>query len=57
MTRDRMIELLEVEHECMLRASHGDCERKCDKCELCQDDEELHEMYTKVIDLLKAAEG
>jgi len=53
MTRARMIELLEIEHECMLRKSHDDCDGKCEKCELCQSDKELHEMYTKVIWLLK----
>lgn len=53
MTKDRMIELLEIEHECMLKASHDDCDRKCEDCELCQDDNELHEMYTNVIEILK----
>ena len=53
MTPDRIIDLLEIEHECMLRASHGDCDRKCEDCELCQSDEELHEMYTNVISILK----
>lgn len=53
MTLERMIELLEIEHECMLRGSHGDCDRNCANCELVQDDWELHEMYTGVIDILK----
>ena len=53
MTKDRMIELLEIEHECMLRASHNECDRKCEYCDLCQDDNELHEMYTNVIGLIK----
>ena len=53
MTKDRMIELLETEHECMLRASHGDCGRQCEDCELCQSDDELHEMYTDLIWMLK----
>ena len=52
MTIERMIELLKIEHECMLRASHNDCDRNCDKCELVQDDNELHEMYMNVIDIL-----
>ena len=57
MTSNRMIELLEIEHECMLRNSHGDCDRNCTDCELAQDDDELHEMYTNVIALLKEQEA
>lgn len=53
MTIQRMIELLEIEHECMLRGAHDDCDRNCANCELVQDDGDLHEMYTNVIALLK----
>ena len=53
MTIQRMLELLEIEHECMLRGSHDDCDRNCANCELVQDDGDLHEMYTDVIALLK----
>ena len=53
MTLERMIELLEIEHECMLRGAHDDCDRNCADCELVQEDLELHEMYTGVIDILK----
>lgn len=53
METNRIIELLEIEHECMLKGSHGDCDRKCEDCELVQDDWELHEMYTDAIALLK----
>ena len=53
MTIQRMIELLEIEHECMLRGAHDDCNRNCADCELVQDDSDLHEMYTDVIALLK----
>ena len=56
MTIQRMIELLEIEHECMLRGSHDDCDRNCADCELVQDDGDLHEMYTNVIALLKEQE-
>ena len=52
MTKQRMVELLETEHECMLRKSHADCDSDCGKCDLAQDDYELHEMYTDVIALL-----
>lgn len=57
MTVERMVELLEIEHQCMLRGSHGDCDRKCQDCDLVQDDGELHEMYTNVIALLKEQEA
>lgn len=53
MTIQRMIELLEIEHECMLRGAHDACDRNCADCELVQDDGELHEMYASVIALLK----
>lgn len=53
MTAERMVELLEAEHQCMLRASHGDCDRKCQDCDLVQDDGELHEMYTNVIAIVR----
>lgn len=53
MTIQRMIELLEIEHECMLRRAHDDCDRNCVDCELVEDDGDLHEMYTNVIAMLK----
>lgn len=53
MTVQRMVELLGIEYECMLRGSHGDCDRKCEDCELVQDDDELHEMYTNVIEIVR----
>ena len=56
MTIQRMIELLEIEHECILRNSHDDCDRNCADCNLVQDDGDLHEMYTDVIALLKKQE-
>lgn len=52
-----MIELLKIEHECMLRCAHDDCDRKCADCELVQEDGELHEMYTNVVCLLKEQEA
>lgn len=56
MTIQRMIELLQIEHECMLRGAHDACDRNCAVCELVQDDGDLHEMYTDVIALLKEQE-
>ena len=57
MTIQRMVELLKIEHECILRGSHDDCDRNCSDCELVQDDGDLHEMYTDVIALLKEQEA
>lgn len=53
MTKERMVELLKIEHECMLRASHNDCNRHCEECELVQNDDELHEMYINVIHIVE----
>ena len=56
MTVERMIELLKIEKECVLRNASGECNRYCAGCDLLQDDTELHEMYTEVIAMLKAQE-
>lgn len=53
MTKERMIELLKIEQECVNRAACDDCKRICDECSLVQDDEELREMYRSVIKLLE----
>ncbi len=57
MTKERMIELLKIEHECMRRGAHNECDRDCAKCELVQDDRELDEMYTGVVVLLDEKEA
>ena len=54
MTRQRMVELLEIEGECVLLRACGTCNRYCAECELLQDDTELHEMYEEVIALVKS---
>ena len=54
MTRRRMVELLEIEKECVRRNGCGECNRACHICDLLQDDTELHEMYEEVIALVKA---
>lgn len=56
MTVEQMVELLEIEKECVLRNASGECNRYCAGCDLLQDDTELHEMYTEAIELLKAQE-
>ena len=52
MTEQRMAELLEIEHACMLRGSRDECDRDCAKCDLVQDSLELDEMYTGVIEIV-----
>ena len=56
MTRQRMVELLEIEKECVRRNGCGECNRACHICDLLQDDTELHEMYEEVIALVKSQE-
>lgn len=53
MTIQRMIELLDAEHRCMLRNTHGDCNRQCEDCDFVRDDGELHEMYTDAVYILQ----
>lgn len=53
MTLERMIELLKIEHECVLRASADICDRDCGKCDLVQSDKDLDEMYQNVIEILE----
>ncbi len=53
MTIDRIIELLEIEKQCVLRNSIHECDRDCANCDLAQKDSDLLKMYTDVIDLLK----
>lgn len=53
MNKERIVQLLEIEHECMLRKSSGICYSNCGVCELVQDDEELDEMYKEVIRIVK----
>lgn len=49
MTLKRMVELLEIEKECVGR----NCNRDCGNCDLVQDAGELLEMYTEVAGLLR----
>lgn len=56
MTTERIIELLKIEHQCILRNTNNECDRNCAKCDLVQDDGDLHEMYTDAITLLKKQE-
>ena len=57
MTLSRMIELLNIERTCVIRAAHNECDRDCASCILVQDDKELITMYTKVINTLNEING
>jgi len=52
MTNRRILELLEIERECVKRnaASVLRCDRDCARCDLAQSDAELLEMYDEIID-------
>ena len=52
MTINRMIELLEIEQQCVTRKSRDNC-YNCNLCDLVQSDLELQEMYAGVIAILK----
>ena len=56
MTVERIIELLNIEHQCILRNTNGNCDRNCGVCDLVQKDADLDEMYTDAIAILKAHE-
>ena len=49
---DRIIDLLKIEQKCILRNTNNECNRQCGECDLVQDDAELNEMYTNVINIL-----
>ena len=50
MTNERALELLKIERECIQRSYK--CDRKCEKCPLVQESDELFKMYTYVISKL-----
>jgi len=54
MTVERIIELLRIEHQCILSNTNGECDRRCNDCDLVQDDAELNEMYTEAVSILEA---
>ena len=53
MSNDRIVQLLRIERECVLRNSKNSCDRNCANCDLVQDDKELLEMYETVINKLE----
>lgn len=49
MSNERMLELLKIERECIQRNHDNTCNRDCLNCDLVQKDEDLMEMYDKII--------
>lgn len=52
MSLSRLIELMEIERECVIIGD--DCDRQCARCELVQNTPELISAYTRVLDILDA---
>lgn len=50
--RDRIIELLKIERECVRRNSDQNCDRNCGACDLVQDDKELLAAYDSAVEML-----
>ena len=49
---DRIIELLNIERECVRRNSGQNCDRNCGACDLVQDDKELMAAYDSAVEML-----
>ena len=57
---NRIIEILEIERECIRRNDYNAiscCDRECDKCDLLQEPHELDTAYTLAISILKTVHG
>lgn len=50
--KDRVIELLKIEHECVRRNSEQQCDGNCSACDLVQDDKDLLAAYDRAVELL-----
>lgn len=57
MKKERAIELLQIERACIERNQAQMCDRRCERCDLCQDTDELLLMYDVVITNIKRAYG
>ena len=55
MIPEKVIELLRIEKECVFRNSAHLCTRRCDACDLVQNDKELLEMYDAAINIISDA--
>lgn len=53
MNKQRILELLQIELECIQRNEQNICNRDCANCDLVQTTDELIKMYTTVIEIVK----
>lgn len=51
-----IIKTLEHELACVRRNEHGQCDQKCDRCDLVLPYEEVETAYIKVITILRVCE-
>lgn len=54
---NQIIEILEIERECVKRNVEKDCDRDCGSCDLVLEDEEILTAYTLAISILKTIHG
>lgn len=54
---NQIIEILEIERECVKRNVRKDCDRDCGNCDLVLEDEEILTAYTLAISILKTIHG
>lgn len=54
---ERIIEILNIEKECVKRNINKDCERDCETCDLVLEDDEIITAYTLAISILKNVHG
>ena len=53
MTYQRVYELMDIEHECVLRNHYQECDRNCKDCDLVQKDVDLIEAYVMAKNAIK----
>ena len=54
---EQIIEILEIERECVKRNIGKNCDRDCGNCDLVLEDEELLTAYNLAISILKTIHG
>lgn len=54
---EQIIEILEIERECVKRNIGKNCDRDCGNCDLVLEDEEIFTAYTLAISILKTVQG
>lgn len=52
MTLEKLINLMQIERECITRNEHHNCNRDCENCNLVQNTDTLIKAYDKTIAIL-----